>query len=228
MAGALRSMADLLFPRVCHICGTRLAGHERFVCTFCLASLPRSGYHRRSMNPMETRFAGVFPFEKATGHFLYSRDSPLSVLVQDMKYRNFPAIGDMLGATVASELLPVGFFDGVDCICPVPMHFMKKARRGYNQAERIARGISKVACLPVVDFLKATRGHLTQTSMTMEQRRGNLSGIFEPIHRDDIIGKHVLLVDDICTTGSTIIAAGEALCKSDPSNISILTIGVTF
>ncbi len=221
-----RDAVNFLFPPTCHICDSPLAPHERFVCTRCLGELPRTGYHRRPLNPMEERFAGIFPFERATGHFFYTRDSALSRLIQDMKYRGFPGIGRMLGYLAGSELFATGFFAGVDTVVPVPMHIMKRMRRGYNQAEYIARGVSEAIGVPVIPALRAVKGHRTQTRLTLEERRANLSGIFCPT--PEVAGRHILLVDDICTTGSTLTAAAEALWKGNPSNLTLLTIGVTF
>lgn len=224
----LDHLVDFLFPPRCHVCGSALAPHERFACSHCLSGLPRSGYHRTPMNPMEERFAGRFPFERATGHFIYTRDSALAILVQDMKYRAFPSIGDMLGSLVATELFSTGFFHDIDLIVPVPMHWLKQARRGYNQAERIARGISAVAGMPVEAALKAVRPHKTQTSKTLAQRLGNTAGLFAPARPDSIKGRHVLLVDDVCTTGSTLSSAAEALWTASPARLSMLTVAVTF
>lgn len=224
----LTHLVNFLFPAECHICGAPLAPHERFACTHCLSTLPRSGYHRRHLNPMEERFAGMFRFEKATGHFLYSRGSALSELIQDMKYRHFPEIGDMLGALAARELAATGFFYGVDVIVPVPMHFWKQAKRGYNQTHHIAQGIGKETGIPVSLALKAVKGHKTQTSLTHEQRLANTAGLFKVALPDEVRGKHVLLVDDVCTTGSTLTSSADALWEAKPSELTLFTLGVTF
>lgn len=221
-------LVNFLFPPECHICGVRLAPHERFACTSCLTNLPRTGYHRRRLNPMEERFAGMFPFEQATGHFFYTKNSPISTLIQDMKYRHFPAIGEMLGYLAASELYPTSFFSASDIIVPVPMHFIKQTRRGYNQTVHISRGISQATDLPVCEALKATRGHKTQTSLTREERLENTSGIFAVPRHSDIEGKGVLLVDDICTTGATIISAADAVWKAHPASLTIFALGIAF
>ena len=140
---------NLFYPAVCHLCGNDLSPHERFICEPCVAGLPRTGYHRHKRNPMEERFAGQFPFVAATGHFFYSRDSSLSQLIQDMKYRNFPSIGNKMGEIAGRELFISGFLNEIDVIVPVPMHFFKQAKRGFNQSERIALGIGKASGLPV-------------------------------------------------------------------------------
>lgn len=222
-------LINLLLPPECHVCGTRLAPHERFICSVCLSALPRTGYHRLPMNPMEERFAGQFPFLRASGHFFYSRDSALSSLIHDMKYRHFPDIGTTLGRLAASELFPTGFFEGADVIVPVPMHFLKQARRGYNQTHKIAEGISEATGLPVCHALKATRSHRTQTSLTREQRLANTESLFTVARKEEIEGRGILLVDDICTTGATITAAANAILSAIPeSTISLFTIAVTF
>lgn len=222
-------LADYIFPRVCHLCDATLSPHERFVCTECIGKLPRTRYHSLDFNPMEERFAGIFPFTRATGHFFYSRGSGLSQLIQDMKYRNFPGIGERLGETAGVELFSTGFFDGIDMIVPVPMHFMKKARRGYNQTDHIAAGVGRASGITVAFPLKAARPHKTQTAMTLEQRRQNIDGTFRLTDPDSVRDKGVLLVDDVCTTGSTLTAAAETILAEEPTaRLSMLTIGVTF
>lgn len=229
MTDWLSDILDFAFPRRCHVCGGNLAPHERFACSHCLASLPRTGYHRRRLNPMEERFAGHFPFVRATGHFFYTRESSLSILIQDMKYRRFPAIGEMLGGVVAAELYPSGFFDGIDCVVAVPMHYMKRIRRGYNQTDHIALGISRAAGVPVVRGLRAVRPHRTQTALTLEQRRDNTAGIFRAPDPSLLEGRGVLLVDDVCTTGATLSAAATEIMRAAPGcRLTLLSLGVTF
>lgn len=229
MTGWLNDILNFAFPATCHVCDGKLAPHERFACSHCLAALPRTGYHRRSPNPMEERLAGKAQFIKATGHFFYTRGSALSILIQDMKYRRFPGIGEMLGRIAGEELFASGFFADTDIILPVPMHFFKQARRGYNQTFHIAKGISEATGIPVSTALKASRPHKTQTSMTLQQRFDNTSGIFSLPDPSSLANKGILLIDDVCTTGSTLISAASAINKALPAtSISILTIGVTF
>lgn len=224
----LSDLLNILFPRKCHICDSPLASHERFACSHCLINLPRSGFHRRNLNPMEERFAGIFPFERATGHFLYSRDSPLSALIQDMKYRHFPSIGNMLGEIAGRELFSTGFFADVDLIVPVPMHRWKQIRRGYNQVHHIAEGLSQAIGIPVSLALKAVRSHHTQTALNREQRLANTSGLFKVEDAAEIAGRHILLIDDVCTTGSTLISSAEAIWQAKPRSLSLFTLAVTF
>ena len=221
---------DYIFPRRCHLCGATLSSkEERYVCMPCLSKLPRTLYHRRPGNPMEMRFAGLFPFERASGHFFYSSGSELSNLMQDLKYRHFRGLGRLLGKVVAKELLTTGFLNDIDFLIPVPMHVMKKARRGYNQTEEIARGISEISGIPVNRSLRASRPHKTQTALTLDQRRKNLRNVFSVKQDPALTDRHLLIIDDVCTTGTTLTAAAEALLDSMPrTKISLLTIGVTF
>lgn len=218
-----------MFPRSCHICGEKLAPSEHYICLPCLSRMPRTLYHRQSDNPMEQRFMGIIPYERATGHFFYSRGSDLATLIQDFKYRKFPGLARYLGSVVATELLTTDFLSDIDIIIPVPMHVWKQARRGYNQAAEVAHGLAEVVGLPVSTALKAVRSHRTQTSMTLDARRKNVSGMFRLDNPDSINDRYVLLVDDVCTTGATLLAASEAILAAAPeARITLLTLGVTF
>lgn len=219
---------DIILPRDCHVCGAALTREEHYICSSCAASLPRSLYHRIPMNPMEQRFAGLIRFERATGFLLYSRNSPLAELVHDFKYRKFRGLARTLGALAAKELLLTGFLSDIDGVLPVPMHFLKQARRGYNPAEEIARGLCKEIGIPLLGNLRASRPHRTQTSLTLEERRRNTSDLFRVRHPEELTDKHILILDDVCTTGSTLLACGEALLAAVPTaRISFLTLAVT-
>lgn len=186
-------------------------------------------FHRLPDNPMERRFIGLFPFRQATGHFFYSRNSSVAELMQDLKYRRFPGLARYLGEIVGRELLPTGFLSDIDAIVPVPMHFMKKARRGYNQTEEIARGVSEQSSIPVITNLRAVRPHRTQTSVGLAGRLTNTEGIFRFFDGPGLKMRKFLILDDVCTTGSTLTSAADALLAELPdSEISLLTVGVTF
>lgn len=225
----LRAIIDYMYPRVCHICGAPLTGDARYVCASCLSRMPRTLYHRQADNAMEQRFMGIFPFRQATGHFFYSRGSDLALLMHDLKYHRFRGLARYLGEVVAGELLPTGFLSDIDMIVPVPMHYIKQARRGYNQSVEIARGVSHVSGIPVAENLRAVRGHKTQTSLTLDQRVRNTSGLFRLYRPEEIDRRGVLLLDDVCTTGATLTSAAEAILSAAPdARISLLTLGVTF
>lgn len=224
------AILDFIFPRTCHLCGATLPGKEGgCVCAPCLAILPRTLYHRQSPNPMEMRFAGLFPFERAAGHFFYSSGSEVAQLIQDLKYRQFRGLARFMGETVGRELLSTGFLSDIDLIAPIPMHPLKRARRGYNQTEEIAEGLSQATGLPIANVLRVRRPHATQTSLTLEERKENLHGIFTLIPDRNLKDKHLLLLDDVCTTGATLSEAAETIHRENQRiRISMLTLGVTF
>ena len=224
----LKDLINFVYPPQCHVCSCKLGSDDRFVCRKCISELPRTGFHRMEMNPMEERVAGLFPFEKATGLFFYTKGSPLATLIQDMKYRSFPDIGVFLGNLAVKELFSTGFFSDIEYVVPVPMHWLKKARRGFNQSEKIAQGIAENTSLTFCNALRMTRMHKTQTKMSRTQRLKNTDNLFGIKKGPDLTGKGILLVDDVCTTGATISAASSTLTSFYPSiRLYILTIGVT-
>ena len=228
MKQILTDIADFFLPRTCHLCGCRLRGSEEIFCVRCIENLPRSLYHLMPLNPMERRFAGLGPFVRATGHFIYSRNSELAAAVHDMKYRKFPSVGKRLGEIVGEELNMAGFFSGADYISPVPMHWWKQLRRGYNQADFIAKGMSLATGLPLVSALEASRSHKTQTAMTIEQRQANLAGSFRINDPEKLRGKGLVIVDDVCTTGATLRTLANEVMSSVPDcRLYLIAICVT-
>lgn len=229
----IRAFLDFLFPKECHLCGTLLQGDEKYICTICESRLPRTHYHHYwhtpgAMNPMEHRLAGMVPFEHASASFFYQRETDIATLVHDFKYRKFPGLARFLGQTAGREFQFAGLLSDIDALLPVPMHWTKRTRRGYNQTELIAKGMSDVCGVPVADNLKAVRPHVTQTSLSEEQRRHNLTGIFQLVHPETLPGKRIAIIDDICTTGSTLLAAADAALEEIPDlKITFLTLCVT-
>lgn len=219
---------DILFPRLCRICSTPLAEDEGHVCAMCLESLPRSLYHLRDIQPMVERFAGIVPFVRATSWLLYSRGSGVAELVHDFKYRHLPSLARQLGRVMGDEMMCCGVLGDVDVLMPVPMHWWRRACRGYNQAEELTLGVGEGSGLPVGHNLRAVRGHRTQTRMSLTQRTRNLTGVFGVERAAELDGLHICLVDDVCTTGSTLLSAGEALLAAAPGcRISFLAMAST-
>lgn len=227
----MNALLEYILPRTCHICGRQLGKDERYLCRRCLTKLPRSNFHRVKDNPMEQRFMGIVPYERCTGLLLYTPNSELASVLHDMKYRKFRDLGRYMGEVMGRELLNTGFFNGVDMLMPVPMHWWKQARRGYNQAEQLCIGISKATDIPVDTSLRAVRGHRTQTALNHDQRLENLKNIFVVRNPERLSGKHILLVDDVCTTGATLTAAAEPLATAvsyPAGRLCILSLAVTF
>lgn len=231
------ALLNLLIPRICHICESNLLDDEEFVCSSCISKLPLTGYERywanktglnTDLNPMEQRFAGQLPLDRACAPFFYTRDSSLASLVHDFKYRGFSKLAVMMGRLGADVLAATELFDGVELLLPVPIHWTKRRRRCYNQSELIARGISQVTGIPVGKQLVARRPHRTQTSLTQQQRIANTKDVFKAVSPHTLDGKKIMLVDDICTTGATLLSAGETIAASTNNNVrlNIFTLGV--
>lgn len=219
----------VLFPVTCQVCHTTLVEGEELMCLECLAKVPRTGYHLSADNPLHYKLVDIHaPVEKAASFFFYKNDSPYSRLVRDAKYNGHPEIDRQLARLFALELRPAGFFDGVDVIMPVPIHWLKRLRRGYNQSESIASGLSEISGLPVCGNLRASKGHSTQTRKKAKERRKALPDIFTIDNPAELAGKHILLVDDIITTGATLASCLTVIKRHIPdARLSVLTLAST-
>lgn len=221
-------IAGMVFPNVCEVCARSLVHGERTICLHCLTEMPRTSLHTRPFTDIHRRLAGKAPIERGAAWFYYYRDNPYARMIQRAKYNSRPKLARRLGAMFAAELLPDGFFDGIDMVVPVPMHRFKQMRRGYNQAREVARGIAESTGIELCEALTATRGHSTQTRRNAFDRWLNTRGIYAVDHNAPLTGKHLLLVDDVLTTGATLTACAEAIHQAEPTaTISVLTIGMT-
>jgi len=221
-------LADMVYPPVCEVCGCRLVKGEKTVCLECLASMPRVDAHIDPENELARRLAAAGKIFRVAAMFRYVRDNDYARLIQKSKYNGRPDIDHALAVAFASELHRTGFFDGMDLILPVPMHHMKKLRRGYNQAEEIAAGVSSVTGIRVADNLVAKRAHDTQTRKNAAQRMKNTAGIYDVVYAEELDGRHILIVDDVITTGATVLACAEAIRKKAPAaRVSVLALAAT-
>ncbi len=223
----IETATGIIYPRTCEMCGRSLIADEHVLCLHCRASLPITDMHRITPNPLEERLAGTLPIERAAGYCHYDRGAPYALLIQHAKYHGRPAIMRWLAARYASILQKDGFFDGIDGILPAPMHVYKKMRRGYNQADWVAKGVSEITGLPVMNNLEATRNHDTQTHRGSFSRWENAQSLYRTTHPSELDGLHLLLVDDVVTTGATILACAASIRQSCPTaRLSIFTIAV--
>jgi ComF family protein len=193
---------SLLFPRLCYACGNHLLRNESIICTSCYVSIPRTNYHLQAENPVAQLFWGRCLVEKAAAFSFYSRGSRIRNLIHKLKYSGVREIGCELGRIYAVALKSSGFTSDIDLIIPVPLHPSKKRMRGFNQSECISSGIAEVTGIPV-DTGSLVRMVVTgtQTSRMRYDRWTNVEGIFRVSDPGPIRGKHILLVDDVITTG---------------------------
>ena len=220
---------DLISPRQCVICGERLSITERALCSSCYLHLPRTTYQFTPYdNPMTQLFWGLAPVSRAAALFFYEPHAEAAQLIYDLKYADRPDIGEDIGRMMAEEMQMADYFAGVDVIIPVPLSSKRKRQRGYNQSEMIARGIHEITHIPIMHrTLKRKHFHQSQTSLMRHQRQENVAEMFEWRDAKDLEGKHILLVDDVCTTGATLTACANVLKDIPAIRISVLTLGFT-
>ena len=222
----LQAALDVVLPRTCPVCGAALGTDEPWLCRQCMSDLPRTHLHDVDANVMEQLFFGKVRIERATGYFWYDKGSHYASILHDIKYHHTPRMAQWLAAHAATEA-PT-FFRDIDMITPVPLHSSKLAQRGYNQSQYIARGIRQVTGAPIVPAVTATRQHSTQTRKSGYERWQNIQDAYALDSRiaQQIQGKHILLVDDVVTTGSTLETCAHALHSAGNVTVSIFTLAV--
>lgn len=225
MKNVISDFLSLFYPNLCVICGENLLRNEHQICLSCLNKIPRTGYHLQKDNPVEKRFWGKVTFFRATAFFYFQKGSRFQKLLHELKYRDNKEIGEIMGRYAAAELLESIDFNSVDIIIPIPLHPKKYAKRGYNQSEWIGKGLSAVLNKPqdthsMIRVIENT----TQTKKSVFERYENTEGIFELTDSLHLENKHILLVDDVLTTGSTIEAAINTLLQVRNIKISIFTL----
>ena len=220
-----KSLLNLLFPRVCAACGNILLEGETDVCTTCRYLLPKTGYELNPANPLAQMFYGQMPFNAVMAEFFYSKTGKVQHLIHGLKYHGCRENGVFLGREIGKSLLQAPDYQGIDTIIPIPLHPKKEKMRGYNQSSVIAKGISDVMNINVDE--KSMRRAVftdTQTKKTREQRWNNVENIFVLNRPEMLKNKHVLLVDDVITTGATLMSAGKALMQVEGIKISVATV----
>lgn len=216
---------SLLFPRLCYACGNHLLRNENLICTECYIIIPRTNYHLKEDNPVAQLFWGRCMIEKAAAFSYYNKGSRIKKLIHNLKYKGIRDIGYELGRIYGLSLKTSGFTNDIDLIMPVPLHPMKKKIRGFNQSETISMGIADATHLPVdLKSLARILVSATQTKRSRYERWTNVEGIFQVIDPQTVAGKHVLLVDDVITTGSTIESCSNELLKIKGVKVSVVAL----
>lgn len=225
----LSSLAHLFFPKTCAVCGEILVEGEHFICTACRWNMPLTNFWVEEDNPVKRKLESVAEIYRASSMFYYQKGSGYENLVYKFKYNGRPAIAYELGRWFGRELVESGLYGDVDIIIPVPLHVVRKMKRGYNQSEYIARGISKELGAKVSNGnLVRRKYNRSQVGHSKWDRWSNVSGIFTVRKPERFEGKHILLIDDVLTTGATIQSCITAIRnRTEECRISVITLATT-
>lgn len=220
----------LFFPERCAVCGRELPAGAELVCPHCQWDMPLTGYCREHDNPVARKFWGLLPVEEASSMMFFIRNSPYRELIHRFKYSGQWGISRTLGEWYGEQLRQSGLYDGVDTLIPIPLHHRRMLSRGYNQSEYIARGIAKTLACPVEcgNVVRSNYNRSQTKTRDHNDRWDNVEGIFSIRHPEKLSGKHLLLVDDVLTTGATLVSCAETILKTVPDcRISIATLSVS-
>lgn len=220
---ALNSLLDLIFPKLCVCCGGVLMEGEHNICLTCLYTLPRVVDKDYTNNKVMDLFLGRVRLEKATAWLHFEKESKVQNILHHIKYKDKNKFAQQIGEVMASEMKD--FFADIDAIVPVPLHPKKERMRGYNQSVEIAKGVQGVVGLPMFSqLLERIRFSETQTHKNKEERWQNTQGLFSLEANEGFEGKHILLIDDVLTTGSTAIACLKCLEQIPNVRLSFLSL----
>ncbi len=222
MASFFQPLLALLYPELCPACGQLLTSDEQTICLSCRFLLPRTGYEKVHDNPIARMFWGRTHLHAATACFFFAKQGRVQHLIHELKYRSNKEAGLFLGEEMAKEMAASEIFSGIDYLVPVPLHPKKLRTRGYNQSEVLAMGMLKNihAQLSTDNLVRAVATD-TQTKKSREARWKNVKDIFVLKNPAMFEGKHILLIDDVVTTGSTIEACANVLADVSAIKISV-------
>ncbi len=216
---------SLLFPKICAACGNSLWKQEETVCLSCEFHLPRTNFHLALENPVSQLFWGRINLESAAAFLYFNKGNKVQRLIHQLKYKGRKDIGIYLGRQYGQHLKYSPFFQTVQLIVPVPLHPKKLLQRGYNQSEQFAIGLGETMKIPVDPYAISRKKETeTQTKKSRFRRWQNVAGVFDVINPGSMEMKHVLLVDDVITTGATLESCIHALSSIHGIRISVATI----
>jgi competence protein ComFC len=219
---------NLLIPCKCLNCGINLHEYEDYVCKECLFKIPKTNFYKVTENPVSQVFWGRVNLEFAFSFYYFSKGSILQRLIHEIKYRKAKELAYELGKEFGKELKGSDFHKQIEMIIPVPLHPKKEKKRGYNQSDWIARGISDILNIQVsTQVLKRTSYSSSQTKKTRVQRWENVKDAFAIDDKLKIENKHVVLLDDVLTTGATLEACANQLLQVQGTKVSIISLAYT-
>jgi len=222
-------LLDLFYPTTCCACATSLVGNEECICTSCRLTLPRSQSHLQSTPELAHKFAGKVAVSSVVTFLKFEKGGKVQRLLHQLKYKNRPEVGQVMGRMYGYELRSADFQTKVDLLLPVPLHPRKKAQRGYNQSDLFAEGLSETLGVPwSASVLARAQFTATQTRKTRLERFENVTGIFELRSPSEVAGKRIAIIDDVVTTGSTLESAVATLLQSGAKEVSVITMAAAY
>jgi ComF family protein len=228
LKNALHPLLHLFIPHHCAGCGSDIMSRQQVLCMHCINRLPVTGFHLHDNNPIEKIFWGRMPVVAAASYLYFSKDSLLQHIVHQLKYKGNKELGLFLGRKMGETLLQSPRFQNIDALVPLPLFAARQRKRGYNQATLLCEGMAAVLSLPVLEqTIHRHTSSDTQTNKNRINRWLNMQGKFELQQPDAINGKHILLVDDVITTGATLEACGQQLLTAPNARLSIMTMAFT-
>ena len=215
----------LFYPRLCAGCNSSLVRGEDVLCLNCLADLPRTNYHLIRENPVFLQFTGRVQIELATAFCRFDKGGRLQHLLHQLKYKGNREVGYKMGLLFGYDLIQNAMYQNIDAIMPVPLHPKKEKKRGFNQSVEICRGLSLAMDRPLISGNLIRVVHTdSQTRKGRFERWENVSGIFRVKNGASLLNKHLLLVDDVVTTGATLEACSIPLLEIPGVKVSIATL----
>jgi len=225
---AWQDFTHLFFPALCAGCGTDAVGTAAPLCISCIKELPLTNFHLHAGNPVEKDFWGRININAATALCHFTTGTLIQQLLHQLKYKGHQELGYFLGRLMAASLQQCDRFDGVDVLVPLPLFASRLRKRGYNQSALLCQGMSGVLSVPVLeDAMVRLSATDTQTQKNRIQRWKNMEDRFSVLSPEALAGKHVLLVDDVITTGATLEACGQQLLKMENIKLSIAALAYT-
>ena len=221
----LNNTVHLFYPHICSGCGSDLLEEDSLLCLKCIHDLPHTNFAKHNNNPVEKYFWGRLPLSAGHSEFYFSKEFLIQHLIHQLKYKGDTKIGFYLGEIMGKTLLSSNRFNSIDALIPLPLYPDKEHKRGYNQAAVICNGISSVMNIPVLNSA-VVRQHATETQTRKHrtERWENVKGSFTVAKESELKNKHVLLVDDVVTTGATLEACGHVILQVENVKLSIATL----
>lgn len=218
----------LFYPHLCMGCGNDILDRESFLCFTCFQNLPHTNFAAFEGNPVEKIFFGRIPVEAAMCEFYFSKHSSIQNLIHEFKYKGNRQVAKFLGNLIGKSLTASTRFEGITAIVPLPLYREREKKRGYNQAELLSDGIAEVYNAPVMSrSVIRIKNTESQTQKKRVQRWENVVGGFAVVDESMLSGKHVLLVDDVITTGATMEACAQAILQVPRVKVSIALLAIS-